>query len=152
MRIVLQRVSNARVSVGSEVTGEISRGVLLLVGFGSEDIDPPLKAIAQKIAHLRIFPRGESSFDISLLDISGEVLLVPQFTLYGDTRKGRRPDFFSSLAPDKAVGLSDRFVEEFRALGLAKVATGRFGAHMQVALENDGPVTFMFDEGTISRS
>ena len=150
MRIVLQRVNHASVIVEGQTVGEISRGVLLLVGFGSEDDDPPLKAMAQKIVSMRIFPRGDSGFDISLLDIGGEVLLVPQFTLYGETSKGRRPDFFSAMAPDRATTLFDQFVEEFRSLRIKKVATGQFGAHMQVALENDGPVTFVLDSRVLT--
>ena len=150
MRIVLQRVNNAKVTVEGRTQGEISRGILLLVGFGGEDENPPLKAMAQKIVNLRIFPRGDSKFDISLLDIKGEVLLVPQFTLYGDTRKGRRPDFFSSLPPGPAALFFDQFAAEFRALGISRVATGIFGAYMQVALENDGPVTLVLDSAVLT--
>lgn len=147
MRIVLQRVNKARVSVENIVTGEISRGLVLLAGFGREDPTPPLKAMAQKIANLRVFAQGDSSFDLSLLQTGGQLLLVPQFTLYADARKGRRPDFFSAMEPERASLLFEQFVEEFRALGVNKVATGRFGAHMRLELENDGPVTLFLDSG-----
>lgn len=145
MKVLLQRVHRASVTVDGEVTGRISRGVLLLVGFGVDDNESLLRPLAMKIAQLRIFPDQDRGFHLSLLDIAGEVLLVSQFTLYANTAKGRRPDFVAALKPELAADLFDRFVQCFRELNLANVQTGIFGAHMTVSLENDGPVTLMLE-------
>ena len=145
MKVLLQRVSHARVRVDGASVGEIERGLLLLVGFAKEDDDSKLKPITQKLCNLRIFPDEVGRFHLSVLDIEGEVLLVPQFTLYADTSKGRRPEFFSAMEPQRATVMFDALVGEFKALGVKKVQTGEFGAHMHVELENDGPVTIMVE-------
>ena len=147
MKVLLQRVNYAKVTVNSEVCGEISRGLLLLVGFGAEDTAEKLSKMADKFLNLRIFPNEQGRFDLSCLDIGGEILLVPQFTLYAITEKrGRRPDFTTALAPDKARELFDLLIEQVRLLSKSKVACGIFGAYMRVALENDGPVTILLEE------
>ena len=146
MRVLLQRVSKASVSVEGKVLGEISRGLLLLTGFGKGDDESKLLPMLEKIINFRIFPDEKGRFDKSVLDIGGEILVVSQFTLYADTTKGRRPDFFNALEPDKARALCDSFVELLKAKGIAKVACGEFGAHMFVNLENDGPVTIMLEQ------
>ncbi|MGF1505367.1 MAG: D-tyrosyl-tRNA(Tyr) deacylase [Chloroflexi bacterium] len=140
MRILLQRVSQARVTVGGEVTGAIGRGVVLLVGVGTGDGDEQAEWLANKIAGLRIFPDEEGRFDRSLLDIGGAALVVSQFTLYGDTRKGRRPSFTDAAPPEIAEPLVERFAGLLRAQGVP-VETGVFGAMMHVEIHNDGPVT-----------
>ena len=150
MRIVAQRVNSASVAVEGERVGEISLGLLLLVGFGKEsdsgdDIEKKLSNAAERVAHLRIFPDDAGRFHRSLIDVGGAVLAVPQFTLYGDTSRGRRPDFFGALEPEKAFQHFEAFVSELRKRGIARVETGRFGAHMKVQLENDGPVTIILD-------
>ena len=145
MKVVMQRVSHASVTVEGRVTGEIQRGVCLLVGFGPGDEAAKLKPMAEKIANMRIFPNEAGRFDRSTLDIGGGALLVPQFTLYADTRKGRRPDFFGALAPEAAAPLFDQFVAVFRETGVSPVGAGIFGAEMKVALENDGPVTIIVE-------
>ena len=145
MRVLLQRVSKASVSVEEKVLGEISGGLLLLTGFGKGDDESKLLPMAEKIINLRVFPDEKGRFDKSVLDISGEILVVSQFTLYADTTKGRRPDFFNALEPDKARVLCDSFVQLLKSKGVSKVATGEFGAHMFVNLENDGPVTIMVE-------
>ena len=142
---MLQRVGWSRVSVDGEVVGEIGRGLLLLVGIAEGDTEAKLAPMASKLCNMRIFENEKSHFDRSLLDVGGEVLLVPQFTLFADTSKGRRPEFFGAMKPDGASPLFDCFVEEFRKLSISGVATGVFGAHMHVELENDGPVTIVVD-------
>lgn len=145
MKILLQRVSSASVVVSGETCGAIERGLLLLVGFGKEDNLDTLRPMAEKLVNLRVFPNDQGKFHYSILDIKGELLLVPQFTLYADTRKGRRPEFFSALEPKAATQLFDALCLEFSNLGVSKVATGIFGADMKVSLLNDGPVTIMLD-------
>ena len=145
MKTVLQRVNYASVRVGGQVVGEIGRGIAVLVGFGKEDDGSTLEPMAQKLVNMRIFSNEADRFDRSTLDIGGEVLLVPQFTLFADTRKGRRPEFFGALEPGKASPLFDQFIEVVRKTGVQKVAAGVFGASMQVALENDGPVTIIVE-------
>jgi D-aminoacyl-tRNA deacylase len=145
MKVVIQRVNYASVKVSGETVGEISRGVCLLVGFGPEDDASKLKPMAEKIVNMRIFPNEEGRFDRSTLEIGGAVLAVPQFTLYADTRKGRRPDFFGALEPAAASRLFDEFVALLGKTGAAKVAAGVFGGDMKVALENDGPVTIVVE-------
>jgi D-aminoacyl-tRNA deacylase len=146
VKVLLQRVNSASVTVNEERVGAISKGVLLLVGFGATDTGDEIESAYEKIVELRIFPDERGRFHHSLLDIHGDVLLVSQFTLYADTSKGRRPSFSESLAPADAAGLFDRLVHRFRqGEGLGLVAQGVFGAHMKVHLENDGPVTILLE-------
>jgi D-tyrosyl-tRNA(Tyr) deacylase len=146
MRLVLQRVTRASVSVGGEVVGAIERGLLLLVGIAHGDTPAQADWLARKITGLRVFPApdGGSHFDRSLLEVGGAVLVVSQFTLYGDARKGRRPDFTGAARPEQAAPLVDYFCQALEAQGVA-VARGIFGADMQVSLVNDGPVTLILD-------
>jgi D-tyrosyl-tRNA(Tyr) deacylase len=144
MRIVLQRVSRARVTVDGRVTGEIGPGLLLLVGFTEGDGEDALAWMAEKVAGLRIFADDEGKMNRSVRDVGGGLLVVSQFTLYGDTRKGRRPSFVEAARPEVAIPLYERFLEMLRATGLP-VQTGEFGAMMQVELVNDGPVTLILE-------
>jgi D-tyrosyl-tRNA(Tyr) deacylase len=144
MRIVLQRVSRARVSVDGRVTGEIGRGLLLLAGFTDGDSDDALAWMAKKVVQLRIFPDGEGKMNRSVEEADGGILVVSQFTLYGDARKGNRPSFIDAARPEVAIPLYERFVELLRATG-RPVATGEFGAMMDVELVNDGPVTLVLE-------
>ncbi|MEA3292843.1 MAG: D-aminoacyl-tRNA deacylase [Pseudomonadota bacterium] len=145
MRIVLQRVTSASVSVDREVIAGIDAGLLLLVGFGREDTDPALARVASRIVNLRGFPDRSGKLQHSVLETGGGVLAVPQFTLYGDTAKGRRPDFTGALTPERARDLFDRFVIALRETGIERLEAGRFGADMAVALVNDGPLTLMLE-------
>lgn len=147
MRIVLQRVTRASVLVAGTVVGQIGPGVLLLVGVTHSDAREQADWLARKIATLRIFPAldGPSGFDRSLLDVGGGALVVSQFTLYGEARKGRRPDFIQAAKPDVAAPLVDYFAERLGTEGIMHVATGVFGADMQVELVNDGPVTLILE-------
>lgn len=147
MRIVLQRVSAASVRIGGEIVGEIGLGVLLLTGITHADTEAEASWLAKKIATLRIFPAldGPSGFDRSLLDVGGGALVVSQFTLFGAARKGRRPDFIEAARPETAAPLVERFAALLVSEGVQPVATGRFGAEMQVALVNDGPVTLILE-------
>lgn len=144
MRVVLQRVSRARVTVEAEVTGEIGAGLLLLVGFRDGDDEATLRWMADKVTGLRIFADEEGKMNRSVEDAGGSFLVVSQFTLYGDASRGRRPSFVGAAPPEVAIPLYERFVELLRASGLP-VATGRFGAMMQVELVNDGPVTLILE-------
>lgn len=144
MRAVLQRVSQASVTVGDEVVGAIGQGLLILLGVGIGDSQAEARLLAEKTANLRIFADEEGRFNLSLLDTGGEALVVSQFTLYADTRRGRRPSFSDAAPPEIAAPLVDIFADELRRLGVA-VSTGRFGAMMRVALVNDGPVTILLD-------
>lgn len=144
MRIVLQRAKNASVSVEGNVIGKISHGVVLLVGVTHEDTEEDAAYLANKVAHLRIFEDDEGKMNHSLLERSGEVLSVSQFTLYGDTRKGRRPSFIQAAKPEQAKQLYERFNDLLREQGLT-VETGQFGAMMEVSFTNDGPVTLILD-------
>ena len=147
MRVVLQRVSRAEVRVDGESVGSIPRGFLLLAGFHPGDDDDTLRWMAAKIVSLRLFPDEEGKMNRSLeeLDPPGGLLVVSQFTLYGDAQKGRRPSFVEAAPPALAESLYDRFVAELRAVAPAAVATGRFGAMMDVELVNDGPVTLLLE-------
>jgi len=145
MRICLQRVLDARVLIDEEVVGRIGRGYLLLVGVGRDDQASVCQSMAEKIARLRLFPNETGRFDRSLLEIGGHTLVVSQFTLYGDARKGRRPHFLAAAPPDQAAPLCERFAHALREVGVQRVETGRFGADMRVELTNDGPVTLMLD-------
>lgn len=145
MKVVLQRVSRASVSVAGELKGQIATGLLLLVGIGKGDEQPVTAAMADKISTLRIFPDERGRFDRSILDTGGAVLAVPQFTLLADTAKGRRPEFFEAAPPEQASRLFNAFVEALRGAGVSPVETGVFGANMQVELINDGPVTIILE-------
>lgn len=144
MRAVLQRVTEARVRVAGDLVGEISRGLLVLLGVGREDDDRDAQFLADKTAHLRIFEDEGGKMNRSVAEVGGQVLVVSQFTLYGDCRQGRRPGFSLAAAPTLAEALYRRYVEELRDLGLA-TATGVFQAEMAVELVNDGPVTLLLD-------
>lgn len=146
MRIVLQRVSEARVEVAGQVTGAIGQGLLLLLAVGAGDTEKDADYLIHKTLGLRIFPDPEGKMNLSVQDVHGGVLVVSQFTLYGDLRKGRRPSFERAAPPEVARELYDYFVRQFRATGV-EVATGVFQADMKVYLTNDGPVTFIYDAG-----
>ena len=143
MRAVVQRVSEASVSIDGATVGEIGEGLLVLLGAGAGDTERDLEYVASKVLGLRIFPDEDGKMNRSLVDIGGEALVVSQFTLYGDTRKGRRPSFVRAMDPGEASPMVDRFVE--RLAREVKVATGRFGADMDVRLCNRGPVTLLID-------
>lgn len=145
MRSLVQRVSTAKVTVGRQVTGEIGRGLLILVGIHDADSERELIWMAKKCAHLRVFEDDDGRMNRSLLDIGGEALVVSQFTLYGNVQKGNRPSFNEAGAPDVAERMCAQFVAHLsRELG-RPVPTGRFGAMMQVSLVNDGPVTLLIE-------
>jgi D-tyrosyl-tRNA(Tyr) deacylase len=144
MRAVVQRVSRAKVTVAGEVTGEIGTGLLVLLGVADGDVQGDAVSLAEKLVALRIFPDDEGKMNRSLADIAGGMLVVSQFTLLGDCRKGRRPSFIAAARPEIAVSLYRAFVAEVQGQGIA-VATGRFQEHMDVELVNDGPVTLLVD-------
>ncbi len=144
MKVLLQRVVGASVSVAGEVVGSIGQGLVIFVGVASGDTERDVQYLAQKTVNLRIFSDETGKFNLSALDIRGELLVVSQFTLLADTRKGRRPSFVEAAPPAQAEALFERFVEEVRASGL-KVETGRFQQYMQVEIHNDGPVTILLD-------
>jgi D-tyrosyl-tRNA(Tyr) deacylase len=144
VKALLQRVTGASVSVGGEVVGSIGPGLVVLVGVAVGDGDKDIRYLAQKVVNLRIFADKEEKFNLSALDIGAEVLLVSQFTLLADTRKGRRPSFTGAAPPPQAEALFQKLVDEVGASGL-KVATGRFQQHMQLEIHNDGPMTIMLD-------
>ena len=144
MRAVLQRVTHARVLVDSEVIGEIGRGLLILLGVSRTDSVEDARWLADKVVSLRIFADAEGKMNRDVTEIDGGVVVVSQFTLYGDCRKGRRPSFVDAAPPDHAISLYEAFVNAVKALGIP-TATGRFGALMQVELVNDGPVTLIVD-------
>ena len=144
MRALLQRTSGARVRVGGEVIGEIGTGLVVLLGVGPDDDDSVAGGLARRVTELRIFDDEAGRTNLSLMDVGGAVLLVSQFTLYADTRRGRRPGFTGAAAPELAERLYLRAAEALRDLGVT-VATGRFGAVMEVELVNDGPFTIWLD-------
>jgi D-tyrosyl-tRNA(Tyr) deacylase len=144
VKALLQRVTEASVSVGGEVVGKIGRGVVVLVGVAQGDSEKDARYLAQRTVNLRIFSDEAGKFNLSALDIGGELLVVSQFTLLADTRKGRRPSFTDAAPPPQAEELFGIFVREAKASGL-KVETGRFQQHMQLEIHNDGPVTIMLD-------
>ena len=145
MKVVLQRVSRAEVRAEGEVVGRIGRGHVLLVGFRVGDGPEQITWMTEKIVGLRVFPDAEGKMNLSLDDISGDLLVVSQFTLYGDTRKGRRPSFVGAAPPEVAVALYEDFVSALRARTGGTVEVGEFGAAMQVDLVNDGPVTLVLE-------
>ena len=144
MRILLQRVAHARVSVDNQVIAEIGTGLVLLVGVGLTDAEDQARYLASKIANLRIFEDQDGKMNLSLLDIGGTALVVSQFTLFADTRKGRRPSFTDSAPPDIAQPLVDRFASLLEEQGVP-TQSGEFGAHMLVEIANDGPVTIFLE-------
>jgi len=146
VRVVLQRVTKASVVVAGETVAAIGSGFLALVGVGDEDTDADADVVAAKVAGLRVFSDSDGRFNESLADAGGAVLVVSQFTLLGDVRRGRRPSFSKAAAPEVAEPLVDRFADGLRGAGI-EVATGVFGAMMQVRLVNDGPVTLVIDAG-----
>ena len=144
MKALLQRVTKASVSVGGEVVGRIGQGLVVFVGVAREDTEKDTQYLVQKTVNLRIFSDKEGRFNLSALDIKGELLLVSQFTLLADTRKGRRPSFTEAALPPQAEELFEQFVEQANATGL-KVETGRFQQYMQVEIHNDCPVTILLE-------
>ena len=144
MRVLLQRVARAEVRVDGRSTGRIDRGYLLLLGITHDDDEARLVWMAEKVAGLRLFSDAEDKMNLSLADVGGAVLVVSQFTLYGDAAKGRRPSFIDAARPEVAIPLYERFIALLRERGLT-VATGEFGAMMQVELINDGPVTLWLE-------
>ena len=144
MKALLQRVTEASVRVGSELVGRIGQGLVVFVGVADGDTEDEARYLAQRTVNLRIFADEEGRFNLSVLDIKGELLVVSQFTLLADTRKGRRPSFVEAAPPAPAEELIERFVGEARTTGL-KVETGRFQQYMQVEIHNDGPVTILLD-------
>ncbi len=144
MKALLQRVTRGSVSVAGEVVGKIGRGLVVLVGIAAGDTDQDVQYLVPKIAGLRIFPDAAGKFNLSALDISGELLIISQFTLLADSRKGRRPSFVTAAPPAIAEALFEQFLREARATGL-KVESGRFQQQMQVEIHNDGPVTILLD-------
>ncbi len=144
MRAVVQKVSRAKVTVNGEIIGEIGAGILVLLGVSKADTEKDALYIIEKTVNLRVFEDGDGKMNLSLLDIAGELLVVSQFTLYGDTRRGRRPSFIQAASPEEANRLYEFFVDESRKQ-LKKVATGCFQAMMDVELVNDGPVTILID-------
>lgn len=144
MRSVVQRVSEARVVVDGETVGEIGPGLMVLLGVGHGDTPEQARWMADKLVGLRIFDDAEGKMNLSLADVGGAMLVVSQFTLWGDCRKGRRPSFVSAAPPEMAEELYERFVEEVKGRGVT-AATGRFRTHMEVSLTNDGPVTLTIE-------
>lgn len=144
MRAVVQRVTGGRVRVGEETVGRIGRGYVVLLGVHAADTEAEARALAEKVANLRIFDDDAGKLNRSLLDVGGEVLSVSQFTLYGNTEKGRRPSFLDAAPPERADALYQVFNDRLRALGLP-VSTGRFRAVMSVEIHNDGPVTLLLE-------
>ena len=144
MRAVVQRVTYSSVEVDGEIVGEINKGFNVLLGISKEDTEEDMKYIKDKIINLRVFSDENDKMNLSLLDIKGELLLISQFTLYGDARKGRRPNFMNALGGEEAKKFYDKFIEMMKETGL-KVQTGIFGADMKVDIKNDGPVTIMLE-------
>ena len=145
MRALLQRVSRASVTVDGRIVGQIDRGFVVLLGVTHADTRAEAEWVAAKIAGLRVFDDDAGKMNLSLADVGGALLVVSQFTLYGDARKGRRPSFSDAAAPERAEPLVDYFVEQLRRAGFT-VATGVFGAHMDVEIHNDGPVTLLVEK------
>jgi len=144
MRAIIQRVKEARVMVDNKTIGEINSGMLVFLGVGNNDSNVDIEYLIDKIINLRIFEDEDEKMNLSALDLNKELLIVSQFTLYGDCRKGRRPSFFAAAPPDKAIELYNTFVDKMAETGL-KTASGKFQAMMEVELLNDGPVTLLLD-------
>lgn len=145
MRALIQRVSTASVTVEDRVISRIGKGLVVLLGIGRGDGEEQVLFLAEKVANLRIFEDEQGKTNLSVLDVKGEAIVVSQFTLYADTRKGRRPSFIDAALPEVAEPLVDRFVEHLRGRGVP-TQTGQFGAHMQVEIQNDGPVTIWLEK------
>lgn len=145
MRAVLQRVERASVTVEGQVIGEIDKGIMVLFGMLDSDDDKVIEYMLDKVINMRIFEDEAGKMNLSLLDIKGELMIVPNFTLYGDARKGRRPGYSSGAAPAVASGIFDKLVAYAQTLPIKKVATGQFQADMKVEIVNDGPVTILLD-------
>lgn len=150
MRALIQRVTQASVSAEGETVGAIGRGLLILLGIAKGDSTADADKLARKTAELRLFPDADGRFDSSLLDVGGEALVVSQFTLLADARRGRRPDFTGAAPPEEAEPLFRRYVDALTGMGV-RVATGRFGAYMLVEIHNDGPVTIPLDTSELDR-
>lgn len=148
MKAVIQRVRSAKVTIGGEVSGEIGQGFLVLLGVSEADTERECDYLAAKVLGLRVFEDQDEKMNLALSDVGGQVLVVSQFTLYGDCKKGNRPSFIKAARPERAIPLYERFVETVRQAGI-ETATGRFGADMLVSLENDGPVTILMDTDEI---
>lgn len=144
MRVIIQRVARGRVSVNHRTIAEIGHGLVILLGIGPQDNREQISYLVEKIANMRIFEDEQGKFNRSILDVQGEAIVVSQFTLYADTRKGRRPSFTDAAQPEIASPLVDEFASELRKLGIA-TQTGEFGAHMLVEISNDGPVTIYLE-------
>lgn len=144
LRAVVQRVSSALVTVDGSVAGEIGKGLVVLVGVGREDAERDIEYLAEKITGLRVFPDQDGKMNLSVREASGSLLIVSQFTLYGDCRKGKRPGYDKAAAPDQAIAQYDRFVDRCKTYGIP-VETGVFQADMLVSIQNDGPVTLLID-------
>ena len=150
MRALVQRVAKASVTVANVTVGEIGVGLVILLGVSDDDVEADATYLVEKISNLRIFADDANRFNLSALDLGADILLVSQFTLYADTRKGRRPDFNQAAGPEESRHLYEHTAQLFRNTGLM-VATGRFQEHMQVTLQNDGPVTLMLDSADRQR-
>ncbi len=144
MRGVVQRVKCAKVTVDNEITGSIDQGILLLLSVEDNDDEKDLEYMCDKVANLRIFEDENDKMNMSLLDVGGSILVVSQFTLHGDARKGRRPSFIAAARPEKAIPLYEKLIQKMKEQGI-NTSSGRFGADMQVELVNDGPVTILLD-------
>lgn len=145
MRLVIQRVSQASVTIENKIKGEIGTGLLVLAGFTPEDSEEDLKWLAGKVVQLRIFSDSDDKMNLSVQDVKGDILLISQFTLYANTKKGNRPSYINAAPPAIAIPLYERFIQYLEAALGKKIQTGEFGADMKVALLNDGPVTITMD-------
>jgi D-tyrosyl-tRNA(Tyr) deacylase len=150
MRAVIQRVTQGSVSIEGKIAGAINAGLVILLGVGAGDNEADVELLANKIANLRIFADAEGKFNLSALDINAEILVISQFTLFADARKGRRPSFTDAARPEIAIPLYEKFVEKFREMSF-KVETGEFQADMLVEIHNSGPVTIWLDTAELAR-
>ena len=150
MKLIIQRVKESQVEIDGEIKGRIGKGLNILIGVGPDDDFSDVKKLVDKMLNLRIFEDEQGKMNLSLMDISGEVLLISQFTLYADIRKGRRPSFTSAASPDLAKELYHKFIEYTESIIPGKVQTGIFGADMKVSILNDGPVTIIADSKELS--
>jgi D-tyrosyl-tRNA(Tyr) deacylase len=149
MRAILQRVTQGRVTVGDEIVGQIGAGFVILVGVTHGDGEAELRKLAEKTANLRVFEDQHGKMNLSALDVGGDMLVISQFTLFADAKRGRRPSFTNAAPPDIAEPLIVQFAEQLRRLGVSTVETGVFGAQMQVDIHNDGPVTIILDSDAL---